>query len=197
MNTTASGSIQLEEFKLLKEELAAREKAMGSLTTFATVSSVSLLSALIAVGMRDVPTSSREWPFAFVLLSPLFILLPTTWLLLSHRREIHKIGSYLQAFYDERAFGTRWEVRVEAFRQHFERSETLDAVPALIWAVSALCAVAFGYVCYRLQGPLYVLSFLFIPAMALLWFHADWRAAATKDREAYLRIWQRIRDAEA
>jgi Flp pilus assembly protein TadB len=130
------------------------------------------------------------------MLTPLFIIIPVSWLLLGHRRAMHKIGSYLQAFYDERALGTRWETRVEAFRQQVERSHTLDAVPGLLWAVSILCAVAFGYVCYRLHGPLYVLLFLLVPAMALLWFHIDWRGCVSKDREQFLDEWHRIRGAE-
>jgi hypothetical protein len=48
-------NIQTAEFKLLKEELGDRERAMGSLIMFATVSSVSLLSALFAVAMKDIP----------------------------------------------------------------------------------------------------------------------------------------------
>lgn len=189
-------NIQIEEFKVLKEELSDREKAMGSLITFATVSSVSLLSALFAVAMKDNPTPAGEWPFAFSMLTPLFIIIPVSWLLLSHRRAIHKIGSYLQAFYDERALGTRWEVRVEAFRQELGRSHTLAAVPGLLWAVSILCAAAFGYVCYRLHGPLYVLLFLLVPLMILLWFHIKWRACVSKDKERFLGTWRRIRDAE-
>ena len=193
----ADDNIQLEEFRLLKEELASRERAMGTLLTFGLVSSVSLLAALLSVAIRDFPAGAGEWPFAFALLAPLFILVPLTWLLLSHRREIHKIGSYLQAFYDERSFGTRWEVRIEAFRKHFERSHTLDAIPALVWAVFTLCGIAFGYECHRLNGPLYATLFLLIPAIALGWFHADWRACAAKDREDFLRVWRLIREAEA
>jgi hypothetical protein len=188
-------NIQIEEFKLLKEELGDREKAMGSLITFATVSSVSLLSALFAVAMKDNPAPAREWPFAFSMLTPLFIIIPVCWLLLSHRRSMHKIGSYLQVFYDERALGTRWEGRVEAFRQ-FERGRTLDAVPGLLWAVSILCATAFGYVCFRLQGPFYVLLFLLVPLMILLWFHIKWRTCVSRDRKRFLGTWRRIRDAE-
>lgn len=60
------------------------------------------------------------------------MIIPVIWLLLSHRRAMHNIGSYLQAFNDERALETRWETRVEAFRQQVERSHALGAVPGFV-----------------------------------------------------------------
>jgi hypothetical protein len=188
---------QTEEFKQLKAELASRETAMGTLLTVGLVSCVTLLSALISVAIHNPQGQALPWEFAFTFLSPFFILFPMLWLVLDHRLEVHKIGSYLQAFYDERSLGTKWEVRVEVFRHHFERSHTLDAVPILAWSIFILCSIAFLYGCHQLGGATVVVSaILLLPIIILVRFHFKWNQCANEKRKEYLALWRLIRDNE-
>jgi hypothetical protein len=93
---------RLEEYKHIFDEIKARERSINQLFVVAVVVSVSILSAVSTLYSRQCAPSTELSPiYAYVFLSPFAVILPILYVLISHRRDLHRSGTYIHVFYEE------------------------------------------------------------------------------------------------
>jgi len=146
---------RIEEYKQIRDEIKAREQTIGQLFTVTVTASAAILSAVAAFIFRsDANALAMLSPaYAYAFLGPHALIVPVLFLLASHRRDIHRSGTYLHVFYEETGAGPQWETLLAKYRSQ-RSGESLNPLPLTFWALWLLCIVGFVFALSRI-APLW------------------------------------------
>ena len=186
----------LEEYKELRNEIMFLEKSIGQFSLAAIIASISLLSAIGAIFFRIELDQLRNLPpiAPYFFLFPPLILISVLFILGSHRRDIHRLGTYLQVFIEENIFGDGWEVRLDRFRQ-INEGESLDHVPKVFWVVYFLSVGLFFFTIYYENFNYYKMLHILIPMLEGIFLYlADkkFQSSSISIRAKYLKDWKKL-----
>lgn len=194
---------RIEEYKQIRDEIKAREQTIGQLFTVTVTASAAILSAVAAFIFRsDANALAMSSPaYAYAFLGPHALIVPVLFLLASHRRDIHRSGTYLHVFYEEAKAGPQWETLLTKYRSQ-RGGESLNPLPLTFWALWSLCTVGFVFTLSRIAPPWCSLQWLIASVVVLislcLLVVADrsFRQAATHVRDDYYSTWSQMRKSE-
>jgi uncharacterized membrane protein YphA (DoxX/SURF4 family) len=193
-------SFQIEEYKLIYSGITELERSINQLFAIAIATSVTILSAFGAFffKLEQDELINLNPAYAFPFLSPLVILIPILFILISHRKGIFRSGTYARVFYEESDMGPSWETRLEYFRQK-QKGESLDVIPSTFWAISIISILSFVFALYIIEGyknHITCLVSVSIIAVALYLIgigHSQFSDAAKGKRIYYYSLWQDIK----
>lgn len=191
MSTTAN----LEEYKTLREELQVRVRGFIYVFAISLVVLVPFISGIIIYWMESMAVMKADPSllYAYILLSPLFILIPCAYLLVSLRKDIFRCGTYIQVFLESDS-EFRWESALSEFRQTYSE-ETLEPAFWVYWAFLAICSGLFGYTLYLLSQSFWHLVVALLLTLFLAKAHFDYKRVLTKTSEAFRNRWGEIKEA--
>jgi len=189
---------QLEEYKQIRDDITDLERAMTQLFAVAVATSVTILSAVGAFFFKIEPEVLEKLSaaYAYPFLGPEAILIPILFLLVSHRRDIHRFGTYLLVFYEEHDFGPMWEIKVTRFREK-KKGESLDVLPVTFWGIYVISVIGFIYALSKVtdincQTALFPGSLIIVTLVLMAYGHYKFRHASTTIRDDYYKIWKEI-----
>jgi hypothetical protein len=194
---------RIEEYKQIRDEIRAREQTIGQLFTVTVTASAAILSAVAAFVFRsDANALAMSSPaYAYAFLGPHALIVPILFSLASHRRDIHRSGTYLHVFYEEAKAGPQWETLLAKYRS-LRGGESLNPLPLTFWALWILCTVGFLFALSRIE-PLWcslqwlIASVVVLVSLCLLLVaHRGFRQAATHVRDDYFSTWRQIQKSE-
>lgn len=190
---------RLEEYKQIREEAAARELAINQLFIVAVTASTAILSAVTALFFKidSELLSSLSAAYAYSFLGPFALIILILYVLVSHRRDIHRLGTYLQVFYEQANLGPKWQTHVEEFRK-IRRGESLDVLPWTFWGIAVAAMSGFVFALNKISPFGCNLSWLMATIVLLVAFgfllvgHAKFWCSSSKIRARYLQDWLRV-----
>ena len=202
----------LEEYRQVRENIRLLCKGIGQFSLTAIIASISLISAIsIFIFKPEFNIKGQLYfiPVLFFLFPPL-ILINILKILSSHRRDIHRMGSYLQIIVEETNFNMLgWESHVNKLRKEimhdnkYLRGESFDFIPWLFWVifgVSVLLALTYVLFNIKLFTSNYIQCLIFIifilgvllEYIYLRKFHKEFKYFSDGIRKEYLKIWKQI-----
>jgi hypothetical protein len=193
-----TAKFQIEEYKQVRDEIKAREQSINQLFVIGVVASISILSAVSTFFSKQPPIT--EPVYAYVFLSPLAVIIPILYVLISHRRDLHRSGTYLHVFYEEPGLGPMWETRLAKFRDR-QKGESLDAIPWTFWAITVVTVAGFVFTLNGITSfacNTWWLSATVTVGSAITFLingHAKFAHASVSVRDGYYKHWLQIRNA--
>lgn len=186
----------LEEFKELRKEIMFLEKSVGQYSIAAIIASISLLSGVGAIIFKsDFNYINNSFPIVpYFFLFPPLILVSILLILSSHRRDIHRIGTYIQVFIEENIFGDGWEVRLNQFRK-INEGESLDHIPKVFWVIYLLSVALFlfAFNCDNFNN--YKMLHFLVPAIegfCLYLAEKNFKDSSIQIRDKYINNWKKV-----
>lgn len=191
---------RLEEYKQIREEAAARELAINQLFIVTVTASTAILSAVTALFFKidSEQLSSLSATYAYSFLGPFVLIVPILYVLIEYRRDIHRLGIYLQVFYEQANLGPKWQTHVEEFRR-IRRGESLDVLPWVFWGIAVAAASGFVFALIKISpfecnlSWLTAIIVLLVAGGFLLIGHWKFWCASSKVRDHHLQDWLRVR----
>lgn len=187
----------IDEYKELRKEITFLADSIGKFYTSSLSVSIALLAGLGAFILKDNGTNTPLSPVApYLFLAPPFIAISVLFLLASHRKDLHRVGSYVQVFHEESGAGPGWECRLMKFRALSERLESLDGIPGSFWIVQLLSAGLY-LMAVEKAGPINLchLPWPMLEGLLLVLAHIRYHNALA-DRETYYRRWKCVKKQE-
>lgn len=186
---------KIEEYKEIRNEIRAREFAIAVFFQIALISSVTILSGVCAFFFNLKPNDSQNvYVYTYAFLSPIVIMLPIFYLIISHRQDMHRSGTYLQVFFEDKKNGPLWETRLTKFREK-QKNESLNFLPWIFWAIYVISSGLF--ITALISIPNFnMLNILLLLLFAIFIGIAHYRYASFKMRQDYYIAWKKIQDAE-
>jgi hypothetical protein len=145
-NASSSVYYRVEEYKQLKEEIRQRDSSMTTLFHTGLIANISLVSAISAFYFKMYSDAPSCVPIllSYFFLAPILLLISLLSMINSHRRDIRKIASYLQAFYEDTQSGPTWETAHNEMAK-LNPEEAHDFVPSTLWCLFVICISLFYY----------------------------------------------------
>lgn len=106
---------------------------------------------------------------------------------------MHRSGTYLQIFFEDKKNGPLWETRLTKFRKK-QKNESLNFLPWIFWAIYVLSSVLF--ITALIPIPNFnMLNILLLPLFEILIGIAHYRYASfNKIRQDYYIAWKDIQE---
>jgi hypothetical protein len=150
LSSARDGKPRLEfltaEYKELRAEIRQRDTSMTQLFLTGVIAAVALTSGISGFYFNLYTKAPEEipWQLSYFFLAPVAVIIPILSMLTGHRREIRRIASYIQVFYEEPGLGPTWESSHQRMAL-IAIEEAHDFVPVAFWC---LFAVSIGLYCY-------------------------------------------------
>ncbi len=190
-----SSTAELEEYKVLREEVQSRVHGFIQVFTISLLILVPFISGIIIYWLQSRADMKADPSlfYAYILLTPLLILIPFAYFLTSLRKDIFRCGTYIQVFLEGNG-DFRWESALSEFRKIYGR-ETIEPAFLIYWGLFLICSGLFGYSLYFLSQSSWNLFVILFAAILLLIAYLDFRRVRTKTREAFCNQWRNIKEA--
>jgi hypothetical protein len=139
--------------------------------------------------------------YAYPFLGPLAIIIPVLFVIGSHRRDIHRSGTYIHVFFEYAGIGPKWETRLSKYRD-MKKGESLDRLPRLFWSIFLISVGGFIFSLYKIigicsySGWLAPIIIIIIGIIFMVLGHYQFAKASVEVRHEYYETWKKIRDSE-
>jgi len=188
-------SYYLEEYKALRNEIMFLEKSIGQFFLAAIIADISLISAIGSIFFK-LKIEAFSIVGAYFFLFPPLILISVLYIISSHRKDIHRIGTYIQVFYEENIFAKGWESRLSKFRD-INKGESLDYIPLVFFVIFLISIIIFMFILYYEEICIwYKLLHFFLPALEGFFLYKGYRnfcSSSIPIRNKYYEDWKSIR----
>ena len=186
----SSPDLAREEYKALRSAIEEATKAQLRVFTFSIVTAFSLLGLFLKFGNQSYSHLTIN-----VFLVPVLIVLPSAYLVRNLRREIYRLGTFIQVFI-ERNNPMRYETALARIRDRYRSSEAFNPVFTTYWIATLCCAGLFGIASFESRITVRYWQLLSWAACIVLLAnaHLSFSRVPSTERRLLLKQWRSIRD---
>ena len=182
----------LEEYKLLRQKIDNQSKLIVQSFTFSVVTSCALLGYLLTT-LKDIGITFLS---IHLLLCPLLIIVPISYLIIENRKEIYKWATFICVFH-EKNDKTFFESALAIMNKNNGTSETLSPMFLAYWSLTFVCL--FLYIFLSIINKIFELWQLILPLL-FIWLiyraHYKFKYKLKLYKSSCYKEWRSIKNNE-